>query len=72
MTLSSIGLQLWLAKRFNPGRLGKFSLADARHYMRQNYMDYEPRGKGNKAWNRLDRMQKADAWGTVTIWTFNP
>lgn len=32
----------------------------------RNQYRCEPIGKGNKAWKRLEREQRADAWKTVT------
>ena len=64
MTLKQAGLHIWLARRKQDHRIGysgeTFAVIDAkrsvRDLLRSNHSG-KAHGKGNKAWNRVKRME---------------
>lgn len=65
----TLGLSFWLAKRSKDRWTRANARGDIRHRMRQQWLDYGRRGRGNKAWKRAKVEQaklRAQGWFTVT------
>ncbi len=64
--MRSMSLQFWLAKRSNDRWVRFHAANDIRRRMRHQWaFDYSKRGKGNRAWKRVDAINNEP--GTI-LW----